>query len=748
MRATLPLAFLVIVSGCQCGGNRSGLSITVDFDRSAAKCVAAGVQLDGTMVFHETKAIARGEKTSLIFGVGRTDSIKGSVVPFARGYTSSDCANVNLDAFDEQTLGAAVNLDTTGVQMVTLTLRGAAANDGGVDAGVDAGIDAGVDAGFDAGCGVIDCSDVACETRTCSTTGVCGLTTDGGRACIEPTEASCNDGMDNDGDGPADCADPDCDGQSCDQDLCTTGDLCQAGACNANSITVCPANTTIPCRSVAGQCVPATGQCAYAALDAGSTCDDGVACTRNDVCDTAANCAGAAYTCTSTVCAANAQCDGLGGCTYDFGTSARVCNDGASCTHTDRCVDAGVCTGTGYTCTPPVCFSGTACDGDGGCLFTFNGVGSVCPGGLCGPDAGCVRSRDFGYVTSNFFPDDIPDASIAPATTFTGCTVEFDTTSNSFVDGGWCNQVKPVPYVFVQDGGISTTVLPMSGLDLQAGSTLIFYGSRPVILAVYGSANIAGVIDARSFDGGRVGPGGNWSGCGASNGSNALLSGGGGGAGFGTAGARSAGSGGGDGGVAMSNPLLRPLTGGCIGGRGHDSSNRFEAPGGPGGGAVQISASGTLTVNGTISTSGGGGIGGQSGAMDHNGGGGGGSGGAILLEALQLAVGGGAKLTCNGGAGGGGREDGLAIGGNGQTGALDTAIPAIGGNGGTPPAGDGGMGAAGATLPTVGNAGAGIIGSGGGGAGLGVIRLNGVMSCSVDGGALLSASVTRSAACP
>ncbi len=744
MRATLLLAFLVIVSGCQCGGSRSGLSITVDFDRSASKCVAAGVQLDGTMVFQETKVVSRGQKASLIFGVGRTESIKGTVIPFARGYATSDCASVDVDTFDEQTLGAPVNLDATGLQMVTLTLRGAAATDGGVDAGTDAGVDAGVDAG----CGVIDCTDLACDTRVCSATGVCGLTPDGGRACLELSETQCADGMDNDGDGSSDCADPDCEGLSCDRDLCTTGDLCQLGACNPNSITACPANTTVPCRSTAGQCVPSTGQCAYAALDAGSPCDDGVACTHSDVCDQAASCSGTAYACTSTTCAANPQCNGLGGCTYDFGTSTRVCDDGASCTHTDRCADAGVCTGTGYACNPPVCFSGTGCDGDGGCLFTFNGVDSGCPGGFCGPDGGCVRARDFGYVTSNFFPDDVPDASIAPATTFSGCTVEFDTTTNSFVDGGWCNQAKPVPYVFVQDGGISTTVLPMSGFDLQAGSTLIFYGTRPVILAVYGSANIGGVIDARSLDGGRIGPGGNWSGCGASNGGNALLSAGGGGAGFGTGGARGGGTGFGDAGIARSNPLLQPLTGGCLGGRGHDSSNRYEAPGGPGGGGVQISASGTLMVTGTISASGAGGQGGYMGAMDHNGGGGGGSGGAILLEALQLAVGGTAKLTCNGGAGGGGREDGLAIGGNGENGALGTAIISIGGQGGTPAAGDGGSGAAGTTLPVNGVAGVGIVGSGGGGAGLGVIRLNGVASCSIDAGALLSASVTRSAACP
>lgn len=739
----------VVVSGCQCGPPRSGLSITVDFDRSASRCVAAGVQVDDTMVFHgTTKAIARSEKATLIFGVVRTDTIKGKVIPFARGYSAMDCASVELERFDEVATGELVDLDAPGVSAVTLTLRGPAANDGGTDGGVDAGRDAGVDAG----CEALDCADLACDARPCGgDAGVCGMTSDGGRACVQTgPETLCADSMDNDDDGAADCADADCTGLTCsDQNGCTTTDTCQGGLCDPGAgVITCPPNTTIPCRGQAGQCVPATGSCLYPPLDAGSACDDGLSCTHSDVCGAVADCTGTPYTCTATTCAANAQCNGLGGCTYTIATSSTPCDDATSCTHTDRCTDGGVCTGTGYACTPPPCFTGTACDGDGGCLFSFNGVDTRCPGGVCRADGGCERDRAFGYVPSNFFPDDIPDASIAPATVFTGCTVEFDTSSNTFVDGGWCNQVKPTPYVFVQDGGVSTTVLPMEGFELSAGSTLILYGSRPVILAVYGPAAIHGVIDARSIDATRVGPGGNWSGCGLMNGGHALLSAGGGGAGFGTAGARGGGAGFGDGGLAGTNSLLQPLTGGCLGGRGHDSSSRYEAPGGPGGGAVQLSSSGVLTVTGTISTSGGGGQGGFMGAMDHNGGGGGGSGGAILLEGQQLSLAASARLTCNGGAGGGGREDGLAIGVTGQGGSLTTTTPAIGGQGGTPPAGDGGSGAAGLLVASPGVAGVGIIGSGGGGAGLGVIRLNGVSLCSIDAGVVLSGAVTRSPSCP
>lgn len=736
MRVLAALSVVALaVSGCECAPTASGLSITVGFDdASTARCVLAGVKVDGTMVFHGApRAAPRAERSSLVFGVARTEVINGKVTPFARGYAAADCATVDLERFDEAVTGELVDLDAPGVKKATLTLRGMARPDGGTDAG----------------CAVIDCADARCDARPCAG-GTCGQTRDGGRACLQPgPELLCGDQMDNDDDGKADCSDPDCSGLVCsDQNACTLIDTCVQGFCVAgSSVVTCPPIASA-CKSTTGQCVPSTGLCRYEPFDAGVACDDGALCTHNDVCDAVGNCTGTTYACMSTTCASNAQCNGLGGCTFTYGANTTPCDDTTSCTHTDRCIDAGICVGIGYACTPPACFSGTACVGDGGCAFSFNGVGTSCPGGTCAADAGCVRARDFGYVTSNFFPNDIPDASIAPATVITGCTVEFDTTTNTFVDGGWCNQVKPTPFVFVQDGGISTTVLPMAGFELSASSTLVLTGSRPIILAVYGPATIHGVIDARSVSTTRIGPGGNASGCGSMNGGNATISGGGGGAAFGTAGSRGGGTGGGDAGIAGSNTLLQPLTGGCLGGRGHDNTNRYEAPGGPGGGAVQISSSGALIITGTISTSGAGGEGGNMGLMDHNGGGGGGSGGAILLEAAQLSLGASTRLTCNGGAGGGGREDGLAVGVPGQGGALNTATPALGGQGGTPAAGDGGAGAAGTSVSAAGIAGVGIVGSGGGGAGLGVIRLNGISSCTIDAGVVLSGVVSRSAVCP
>ena len=59
---------------------------------------------------------------------------------------------------------------------------------------------------------------------------------------IDVSQEDCTDGVDNDGDGLADCADPDCNGTPCDDgDACTTGDTCSNGACNGGGPLACDA---------------------------------------------------------------------------------------------------------------------------------------------------------------------------------------------------------------------------------------------------------------------------------------------------------------------------------------------------------------------------------------------------------------------------------------------------------------------------------------------------------------------------
>jgi hypothetical protein len=113
--------------------------------------------------------------------------------------------------------------------------------------------------------------------------------------------------------------------------------------------------------------------------------------------------------------------------------------------------------------------------------------------------------------------------------------------------------------------------------------------------------------------------------------------------------------------------------------------------GGAGGGAVQISASGTLTVSGTVRSNGAAGATAPCGASDEGGGTGGGSGGGIFLEGLTL-VKTGSTLQANGGNGGG---DGSYFHcSNGPSGSTSASNP--GGNGqncvGGSPGGGGGYG--------------------------------------------------------
>jgi hypothetical protein len=149
------------------------------------------------------------------------------------------------------------------------------------------------------------------------------------------------------------------------------------------------------------------------------------------------------------------------------------------------------------------------------------------------------------------------------------------------------------------------------------------------------------------------GPGGAGGGKGGASASNL---GGGGGGGYGTAG--TAGGGGataGPAGPKFGAVTILPLIGGSGGGGGGAINNGRGGAGGGGGGAILIASSGTISVNGTITSRGGAGASGNAGA-------GGGSGGAIRLIAntingagvLNVSGGGagGANVNFNGGTGG------------------------------------------------------------------------------------------------
>lgn len=525
-----------------------------------------------------------------------------------------------------------------------------------------------------------DCLDPECDNKTCAPGKLCDpVVTTCSKDCVpnQTPETDCGDGRDNDCNGVGDCADSNCAGEPC----APNGKICQAGSC------ACPLGNPPEL-----------------------ACTDSV---DND-CDGQKDCG-------------DADCNGVS-CATELCTRPNTCG-------------AGTCQRTPVSCTSPPgpCYqaTGTCVTSDGGCDHAPLGDGTNCAGGKCF-GANCVP---FLYTPSNVNLGSIPPPSGLDVVINCSATYDTgDTGTNPF--SPWCNAMPPT-YVRAQltGGGSDVQVLAMSSLTVTSGNTLTLTGARPAVLLVYGAVNVTGRIAARGTAATPGPGGGHAAACGGGTGidgkAGADNGGGGGGAGHATNGA--AGGQGGTGGAAgggargttFGNTDLEPLRGGCNGGRGGVSSANPGGLGGGGGGAIQISAAGTVTLNGAVVTvSAGGGRGG----ILRDGGGGGGSGGAILLEAERLETQGTNYIT---GGGGGGGEGGCQTTGAGLNGTdAPSASTAAAANVGTGPCEGGGGGAGGApgSNPSAGAGGAGANGGGGGGGGaMGRLRVNTRSGCQITG---------------
>lgn len=158
---------------------------------------------------------------------------------------------------------------------------------------------------------------------------------DAGPACPS-VETACADGIDDDCDGAADCADEDCAGARCDDgDACTEGDACSEGACVGTVIECDDGNA---CTDDA--CDAASG-CVH--TDNTASCDDGDACTENDTC-TGGACAGTTLDCDDANPCTDDACDPASGCAHASNTTS--CDNGFWCDGPDRCSD-GTCLAEG-----------------------------------------------------------------------------------------------------------------------------------------------------------------------------------------------------------------------------------------------------------------------------------------------------------------------------------------------------------------------------------------------------------------
>ncbi|QRK10161.1 hypothetical protein JQX13_08715 [Archangium violaceum] len=542
-----------------------------------------------------------------------------------------------------------------------------------------------------------------------------------------------------------------------DRNLCTDNDRCDGNGTCGGTPKMCntPPNS---CYVNTGTCNASTGACSYTPQPATVTCDDGKICTDNDKCDGNGTCAGTPKPCNTppNQCYASpGACNTTSGvCEYGPLPNDSPCSDGRACT-SDKCNGSGSCISTDYCPPPNECKTGGSCAADGSCQFTVDTtkVGKVCHEagntGTCLQDGTCQWFRY--AVTNNFNPADIAthntleDLNIA-------CSATFDSTARTWTTSG-CSFVTPTPTTTSAD----YVVIPVRNLNVNAPLRVV--GSRPVILAVYGDATLNNEIRANSvLSETQVGAGSGVR-CDGRTGAQGFVTGddgsGSGGGGFATKGGdggtnEDGVTGGWGGGVAASG--FSPLLGGCQGGDGVGPNPTTPGVGGAGGGSLQLSVAGRLTLRNVVTVSGAGGKGGTAANSKTASGGGGGSGGMLVLEADQVVVEAPAILTANGGGGG----EGASIfgstsynGRNGSDGSTSGNTRALGGAGGGDYGGDGGQGAAGALSPTNGGNGRGDYGAGGGGGGAaGRILLRGVTSCSVDAVSLISPAYTKDGRCP
>jgi hypothetical protein len=157
-------------------------------------------------------------------------------------------------------------------------------------------------------------------------------------------ESICDDGIDNDGDGLIDCADPDCEAKLCDDGLyCNEGETCQGGVCTGGGPTAC--DDGVSCTD--DSCNEAAGACENMPNDAYCQ-DDGLYCNGDEYCDPETDC-----TSTGTPCLPGEICnEAIDQCEEADCQSHTECDDGLYCNGAETCnLTTGQCEqGTTVTC--------------------------------------------------------------------------------------------------------------------------------------------------------------------------------------------------------------------------------------------------------------------------------------------------------------------------------------------------------------------------------------------------------------
>jgi len=343
----------------------------------------------------------------------------------------------------------------------------------------------------------------ACTTADQCAAGSCfggpGLVCNDGNGCTDdscspqtgcvfaPNQAPCSDGNAcTDGDhcqdgscvtlGPTQCTDGNpCTNDSCDpalgcsytindapcsdDDPCTLNDTCANGTCQPGPEVDC--NDLNPCTD--DTCGPA-GICLHKNNTA--ACNDGNACTLNDVCKNGACSYASVLSCEDDTPCTTDSCDPAKGCVHSLNTAA--CDDGNVCTLNDTCA-AGVCKGKStLTCDDLNPCTDDSCDPAAGCKFVPNTAscddGNACTASDTCVNAACKGKLPVSCTDGNLCTDDWCDPDL-------GCQHSDNTAPCS--DGSLCTQddacsngaCAPGPMLDCDDGNPCTD----DACDLKSG---------------------------------------------------------------------------------------------------------------------------------------------------------------------------------------------------------------------------------------------------------------------------------------
>ncbi|NUN13374.1 MAG: hypothetical protein HUU55_07020 [Myxococcales bacterium] len=181
-----------------------------------------------------------------------------------------------------------------------------------------------------------------------------------------------------------------------DGNACTISDYCQNSICVPGASKNCDAGNTNVC--LASTCTPDGGCGALEPVQGTKACNDGDACTTNDLC-ALGQCKGTAISCEDGNVCTDDSCSKTLGCVN--GANTKACNDNNPCTVTDVCANK-ICAGVGTVCDDgKPCTTDTCDPKNNGCIFTETPGANCEDGDKCTLNDKCVGSVCTGGTAPN-----------------------------------------------------------------------------------------------------------------------------------------------------------------------------------------------------------------------------------------------------------------------------------------------------------------------------------------------------------